>query len=99
MDAGIGDEVRHRVGADEQRGEQTGRAAGPVPDVGDGQGTTRHVRGVFEHGTVAGQQRGWREAEHLPERIVPGHDCQDEAQRVEGDVAAGGPGCHGLVHQ
>ena len=85
----------------QQRAEQA-LPAGPrvAEDLLDGQ---RRSRGTFEAclstAAVAGHQRRRGEAEHLPEREVPGHDRQHDAQRLEGDVALGGVGLDVLVGQ
>ena len=40
---------------------------------------------MLQHRAVAGHQRRGDEAEHLPEREIPRHDRQHDADRVEGD--------------
>jgi len=41
---------------------------------------------VFEQADVAGHERGRKEAEDLPEREVPWHDGEDDADGVPADV-------------
>ena len=42
---------------------------------------------MLEQGDVAGHERGRDKAEDLPEWEVPGHNGQDDAERVPADVA------------
>ena len=44
---------------------------------------------MLEQADVAGHQRGSEEAEDLPEREVPGHDREDDAQGIVAHVALG----------
>jgi hypothetical protein len=45
---------------------------------------------MLEHARVARHQRGSGEPEDLPQREVPGHDREHDAEGHEGHVAAGG---------
>ena len=42
---------------------------------------------MLEQADVAGHKRGAEKAEDLPEGEVPGHDGEDDAERVPADVA------------
>ena len=85
-------EQRRDVGrADQQRLEHAVGKAGAAEDVLDGQRALRHVRRVLEQPDVAGHQRRRGEAEHLPERKVPRHDRQHDAERLVADVALPAP--------
>src|SRR5581483_3383959 len=53
----------------------------------DGQRTLGYIGGVLQDGRVAGHERRSREAEYLPEGEVPGHDRQNDTERLEADVA------------
>ncbi len=86
-DARVIEERRHVRRADQERLEHAvGKPRAPE-DVLDGQRALRHVRRVLEEADVAGHQRRRGEAEHLPEREVPGHDGQHDAERLVADVA------------
>ncbi len=77
------------VGLEEQRLEDAAGKAGTADQGFDGQRALRHVGGVLQQADVAGHQRRREEAEDLPEREVPGHDREDEAERILADVALG----------
>ena len=53
-------------------------------DIFDQQRRLRHIRGVLQQPHVSGHQRGTDKTKNLPERIVPGHHCQN---RAEGKIA------------
>ena len=55
----------------------------PAEDLLDGECALRHIVGVLEDRAVAGGERGGDEAEELPERVVPRHDRENDAERVE----------------
>src|SRR5437667_278427 len=48
---------------------------------------------------IAVHESGRGEAEHLPEREVPGHHGEHDSQRIEADVALGRIGLTGLLGQ
>src|SRR6266571_4398009 len=52
----------------------------------DFQGNVRDVRGMLEDGCVARHQSRSGKTKDLPVWEVPGHDCQDNAQRTEGNI-------------
>ena len=54
-------------------------------DFLDCESALRDVRCVLEQSDVAGHQRRRGETEHLPERKIPRHDRQHDAQRLESD--------------
>ena len=68
-------------------------------DLFDRKRTARHVGGVFQDPRVAGHEPWRREAEDLPEREVPRHDGQHDAERIERDKALTGLGLHRLGRQ
>jgi len=45
-------------------------------------GAAHHVRRMLEHVGVAGDQRRYRAAQHLPDREVPRHHREDRAERT-----------------
>jgi hypothetical protein len=53
----------------------------------DGVCAGRDVLGVLHDGGVAGEEGGSEEADHLPEREVPGHDGEDRAEALVADAA------------
>ena len=65
---------------------------GVAEDLLDGQRAAGDVGRVLEDRGVAGQQGGRGEAQDLPEREVPRHDREDDAQRLVGHPAALRPG-------
>ena len=87
-DAIVGDDARDRVGSDEQSLKHAARRARLVEELLDRQRALRHVRRVLEQADVAGRQRRRREADHLPEREIPRHHGEHDAERLERDVAA-----------
>ena len=82
-----------RVDAD-QRACGTRLRAGPAraKQLLDRERAARHVRRVLQQPAVAGHQRRRREAEDLPEREVPRHHREHDAERLEGDEALRGLG-------
>ena len=77
---------RFDVAAREQQGaEQVARHAGLMQHLLDRQRAARHVAGVLQEHAVAGHQRGRGGAEHLPEREIPRHHREHDADRIEGD--------------
>jgi hypothetical protein len=52
----------------------------------DGEGALRDVGGVLEEADVASHERWREEAEDLPEREVPRHDGEDDAEGIVADV-------------
>ncbi len=77
----------HLPAADHQRAEQVLRKTGAPKHVLDGERTPGNVRRVLQHCAVARHQPRCGEAEHLPERKVPRHDGQYDAERIERHVA------------
>ena len=92
-DARIVEERRHVGRTNQERLEHAVGKAGAAEDVLDGERALRHVRRVLEEADVAGHQRRRGEAEHLPEREVPRHDREHDAERLVADVARLAPRC------
>ena len=86
-DAGVGEDVFYLAGLDEQGLEDAAGEAGAADEGFDGESALRDVGGVLEQADVAGHERGREEAEDLPERKVPRHDGEDDAEGVPADVA------------
>src|SRR5262249_7633946 len=53
------------------------------------EGTTRHVRSVLEHATIARHQMRRRKPQHLPEWEIPRHDRQNDAEWIKGHERPG----------
>jgi len=85
-DQGILNHGLHLFVADEKRSEHAPRESGLRKDFFNGERAARHVRGVLQHAHVAGHQRGRGKPVDLPERKVPRHDGEDDAERLECDV-------------
>ena len=96
-DAAIGDQRGDRRRSDESRGEQTAWKAGVAEDLLDRERAARHVGRVLEHRGVARHQRRRGETEDLPERKIPRHHREDDAERIEAHVAARGVGLARLL--
>ena len=78
---------RDRVGADEQTLKDAARRAGFGEQLFERQRALRHVRRVLEQADVPGGERRRGEPNDLPEREVPRHHGQHDAERLERDVA------------
>jgi hypothetical protein len=85
--------------ADHQRAKQVLGEACTTEDVLDRQRTTGNVRCMLQHRRVARHEAGGGEAEHLPERKIPRHHGEHDAQRPEGDDALARIGLHGFVRE
>ena len=84
-DARVRDQRRRpRRSAPAACGTGPSRKAGVAEHRLDRERAARDVAGVLQHGAVAGHQRRRGEAEHLPERKVPRHHREHDAERVEG---------------
>src|SRR3954463_6670220 len=94
-DARVLQDLRNLVAPDEERLERAFREAGLRDEIFHRERALRDVRGVLEEPDVARGERGCREADHLPEREVPGHHGQHDA---EGLVAHERTACVGLHH-
>src|SRR5208283_2228948 len=69
----------HLGSADQKGLEDTFGKTGAEKDLLNLQGALRNVGSVLQQADIAGHQ-AWRdEAENLPEREVPGHDGEDDA--------------------
>ena len=86
----VGDQPVDRGRPDEQRLKNALRHPRFAKDLLDRQRRLRHVGGVLEQHHVAGDQRGQAGAKRLPERKVPRHHGQNDAERLEPDIAFGG---------
>ena len=99
----VADEPGHRLGdvrlGDEQAGEETHGQSGHREDVLHCDGAAAHVGRVLEEPCVPGRECRGGEPEDLPEREVPRHDRQDDAQRLIAGPAAGPGRRNGLVGQ
>jgi hypothetical protein len=84
-DRGIVDQRAHRVAADEHGLEEMLGKACVAKHRLDRERAAGDVARVLEDTAVAGHQRRRGEAEDLPERKVPGHHREDDAERLEGD--------------
>jgi len=42
--------------------------------------TLRHIGSVLQYGRISGHKGRCGEAKNLPERVIPGHNCQDDSQ-------------------
>ena len=68
---------------------RSARHAGLVQHLLDRERAAGHVAGMLQQRAVAGHQRRRGEAEHLPEREIPRHHREHDADRVEGDERFG----------
>ncbi len=84
-DGRILDQRLHVAARDEHGPEQVLGKARLAEHRFDGERRAGHVAGVLEHGAVAGHERRRGEAEDLPEREVPRHHREHDAERVVGD--------------
>lgn len=66
-------------------GRRGSRGAEGGEDAFDGEGAAGDVGGVFEEQGVARHESGRGGAEELPERIIPRHDGEDDAEGLEDD--------------
>jgi hypothetical protein len=89
---GMGDDLRHRVGADQQRREHPGRRLCIAKQRLDRQRAAGDIGRVLQQHRVAGRERRRRAAEQLPKREVPRHHRQHRPERLTGDQAAPGIG-------
>ena len=83
--------------ANEKSLEHASRETGAEEDVFDFQSALRDIGGVFQQADVAGHQAGSDETEDLPEREVPGHDGENDAERLVTDEALGSGGRNDFV--
>ncbi len=103
-DARVGEDAFDLSGFDEERLEGAAGEAGAADERFDGERALGDVGGVLEEADVAGHQCRREEAEDLPEGEVPGHDGEDDAERVPADVGVvlgldglGGEDARGVV--
>ena len=75
-------------GADEQTLKHAARRARLLEQLFERERALRHVRRVLEQADVAGGDRRRREPNHLPERKIPRHHGEHDADRLERDEAA-----------
>ena len=87
-DARIVEQLAGAAALDEQGLEGAFRKSGLAEDLLDGQGALRDVGGMLEQRGVPRDQPGRGEAEHLPEREVPRHHGQHNAQWLPPGVGA-----------
>jgi len=86
----------------EGQGREGGGDLGPAGDHGhlvraevvghqlaEQRGECRRVLGELDHRAVAGDQRACQRADRKPERVVPGNDDADHADRAGHDVSPG----------
>ena len=85
-DALVGEDGFDLAGFDEEGLEGAAGKAGAADEGLDGERALGDVGGVLEQADVAGHECGREEAEDLPEGEVPGHDGEDDAERVPADV-------------
>ena len=76
----------HLPAADQERAEHAFRKSRLHEHLFDCERAARHVRRVFQYAGIARHQRRRCKPEHLPERKVPRHDGEHDAQRLERDV-------------
>ncbi len=88
----MGDDGFDLLVADEQGLEHPLRVAGLPEQLLDVKGAAADVGGVLQQADVAGRERGRREADHLPEGEVPGHDREHAADGIAADEALVGIG-------
>jgi hypothetical protein len=88
----VGDEARDRVRAHQQHLEHPGGRTCAPEQILERQRALGDAGGVLEQRHVPRGQRRRSEPHHLPEREVPGHHCQDGAERLVPD------GLIGTVH-
>ncbi len=81
----IGDEGRHGGRAREKHLKYAGGQARALEHGLDGERTAGDVRRVFEEEGVAAQQGRRRGADDLPERKIPRHDGEHDAERFIDD--------------
>ena len=81
----VGDQACNLVGLDQQGTEQPIRRPSIPHDLLDGHGALGDVVGVLKDRAVAGGKGRGGETEELPERVVPRHDGQHHAERIEHD--------------
>jgi hypothetical protein len=79
-------------GPDEQSLENTLRETRPEKNVFNLQGTLWNIGRMLEQAYIAGDQAGRDEAETLPEGKVPGHDRENDAERLIANETLGGSG-------
>ena len=96
-DTRIIEDAVHLRSADQKRLEHALGKAGAADDLFDFQSALRNVGRVLQQADIAGHQARRDEAEHLPERKVPGHDGEDDADGLIMDVTFCGGGGDGLV--
>ena len=82
--------------ADQKRAKHTFRESRLHEHVLDCERATRHVRRVLQYAGISRHQRRRGEPEHLPERKVPRHDGEHDAERLERDVGFRRLGLHDL---
>ena len=75
------------ITGDEQGGETALRETGVTENFLDGEGTAGDVAGMFQHADITRHEVRCRETEHLPEREIPGHDSEHDADGLVGDEA------------
>ena len=95
-DALIGEHHLDLAGFDEERLEAAAGKAGAADEGLDGERALGDVGGVLEQAHVASHQGGREEAEDLPEGEVPGHDGEDDSERVPADGGVEGRGVERL---
>src|SRR5205814_8690260 len=81
------EQLSDAVRLDEQRLEHSLRESRPAEDLLYRQRRLGNVRRVLEKPDVSGDQRGRGEPEDLPEREVPRHDREHDAERLVPDEA------------
>ena len=64
----------------------------PVENVRNRQGTARNVGCVFQNRRIPGHQGRSRKSKHLPEREIPWHDRENDAQGFKNNLARHRPG-------
>ena len=92
----------HRINllvADHQRAKQVFRKARLAEHRFDRERAARHVRGVLEQSRIAGHEARGRKSEHLPEREIPRHHGENDADRIERDKALARLGQHRFAGQ
>ena len=86
-DALVGEDGLDLIDFEQEGLKGAAREAGATDERLDRESALRDVGGVFEQSDVAGHQCRREKTEDLPEGEVPGHDGEDDAERVPAYVA------------
>ena len=91
---GFSDNAIDGRGADQERLEQPVGEPGITHHILDRDRAAGNARGMLQDGCVSSHDRRRRKPEHLPEREIPRHHCQDDTQGLKLDPASDRIGRH-----